>query len=91
MLNWVTFLPLWLSASYITSYHSTIATMPFELFFGKKARLPLFPNDDIQKIHYCKMSAVEQFSDTNVNIKITNKVKVLNIEKLKLFFGRRKQ
>ena len=46
-LNWETFLPA-LALSYNTSYHSTIATTPFELLFGEKARLPSFPNEDIQ-------------------------------------------
>jgi len=50
-LNWETFLPA-LVISYNTSYHSTIATTPFELLFGEKARLPSFPNEDIQQIHY---------------------------------------
>jgi len=35
-LNWGTFLPA-LAISYNTSYHSTIATTPFELLFGEKA------------------------------------------------------
>ncbi len=47
-LNWE-FLPA-LALSYNTSYHSTIAMMPFKLLFGEKARLPSFPNKDIQKI-----------------------------------------
>ncbi len=45
-LNWETFLPA-LAISYNTSYHSTIATTPFELLFGEKARLLSFPNKDI--------------------------------------------
>jgi hypothetical protein len=56
-LNWETFLPA-LAISYNTSYHSTIATTPFELFFGVKARLSSFPNEDIQQIH----SAAERFN-----------------------------
>jgi hypothetical protein len=59
-LNWETFLPA-LVISYNTSYHSTIATTPFELLFGEKARLPSFPNEDIQQIHYGETSAVERF------------------------------
>jgi hypothetical protein len=57
-LNWETFLPA-LAISHNTSYHFTIATMPFELLFGKKARLPSFPNKDIQQIHYGETSAAE--------------------------------
>jgi len=45
-LDWENFLPA-LMLSYNTSYHSTIATTPFELLFGEKPRLPSFPNPDI--------------------------------------------
>jgi len=51
-----------LAISYNTSYHSTIHTTPFELLFGEKARLPSFPNEDIQQIHYGKTSAAERFN-----------------------------
>jgi len=50
-LDWENFLPA-LMLSYNTSYHSTIATTPFELLFGNKPRLPSFPNPDIQRLHY---------------------------------------
>jgi hypothetical protein len=60
-LNWETFLPA-LALSYNTSYHSTIATMPFELLFGEKAQLPSFPNEDIQTVHYGKMTVAERFN-----------------------------
>jgi hypothetical protein len=60
-LNWETFLPA-LAISYNTSYHSTIATTAFELLFGEKARLPSFPNEDIQQIHYGETSATERFN-----------------------------
>ncbi len=60
-LNWETFLPA-LALSYNTSYHSTIATTPFELLFGEKARLPSFPSEDIQKVHYGETSAAERFN-----------------------------
>ncbi len=53
-LNWETFLPA-LALSYNTSYHSTIATTPFELLFGEKAWLPYFPNEDIQKYITAKL------------------------------------
>jgi hypothetical protein len=36
--------------------------MPFELLFGEKARLPSFPNEDIQQIHYGETSAAERFN-----------------------------
>jgi hypothetical protein len=51
-----------LAISYNTSYHSRIATTPFELLFGEKARLPSFPNEDIQQIHYGETSAIEKFN-----------------------------
>ncbi len=60
-LNWETFLPA-LALSYNTSYHSTIATTPFELLFGEKARLPSFPIEDIQKVHYGETTAAERFN-----------------------------
>jgi hypothetical protein len=60
-LNWETFLPA-LVISYNTSYHSTIATTLFKLLFGEKARLPSFPKEDIQQIHYGETSAAEQFN-----------------------------
>jgi hypothetical protein len=33
--------------------------MPFELLFGEQARLPSFPNEDIQQIHYGKTSVAK--------------------------------
>jgi hypothetical protein len=150
-LNLETFL-LALAISYNTSYHSTISTTPFELLFGEKARLPSFPNEDIQQLHYGETSAAERFNllqklrakahqsateqglkskatfdkqamphkfkigdrvlisndfyvgknpklatrytgpgeiidinDTNAKVKINNKIKILNVNKLKLF------
>jgi hypothetical protein len=47
--------------SYNTSYHSTIATTPFELLFGEKPRLPSFPNPDIQMLHYGESTSAEQY------------------------------
>jgi hypothetical protein len=61
MLNWETFL-LALGISYNTSYHSTIATTPFELLFRQKARLLSFPIEDIQQLHYSQKSTAEHFS-----------------------------
>jgi hypothetical protein len=60
-LKWETFL-LALALSYNTSYHSKIAMSPFELLFGEKARLPSFPNEDIQKVHYGETTAAERFN-----------------------------
>jgi hypothetical protein len=50
-LNWDEFLPA-LMLAYNTSYHSTIATTPFELLFGVRPRLPSLPAPDIQRVHY---------------------------------------
>jgi hypothetical protein len=47
--------------SYNTSYHSTIATTPFELLFGTKPRLPSFPNPDIQTKHYGETTSAERY------------------------------
>jgi hypothetical protein len=47
--------------SHNTTYHFTIATMPFALLFGEKQRLPLFPNPDIQKLHYGKSTSAEHY------------------------------
>jgi hypothetical protein len=50
-LNWDEFLPA-LMLAYNTSYHSTIATTPFELLFGVRPRLPSLPAPEIQQHHY---------------------------------------
>jgi hypothetical protein len=50
-LNWDEFLPA-LTLAYNTSYHSTIATTPFELLFGVRPRLPSLPAPEIQQHHY---------------------------------------
>jgi hypothetical protein len=47
--------------SYNTSYHSTIATTPFELLFGEKPQLQSFPNLEIQRLHYCESTAAERY------------------------------
>ncbi len=50
-LNWDEFLPA-LMLAYNTSYHSTIATTPFELLFGVRPRLPSLPAPEIQRAQY---------------------------------------
>jgi hypothetical protein len=50
-LNWDEFLPA-LMLAYNTSYHSTIATTPFELLFGVRPRLPSLPAPEIQRVQY---------------------------------------
>jgi hypothetical protein len=47
--------------AYNTSYHSTIATTPFELLFGVKPRLPSLPAPDIERHHYGETIAAERF------------------------------
>jgi hypothetical protein len=59
-LDWENFL-LALMLSYNTCYHSTIAMTPFELLFGKRPRLPSFPNPEIQRLHYGKSTSAEQY------------------------------
>jgi transposase InsO family protein len=86
-LNWETFLPA-LAISYNTSYHSTIATTPFELLFGEKARLPSFPNEDIQKIHYGETTAAERFNLLQKLRQKAHQFATKNGEKTKIFFDR---
>ncbi len=59
-LDWENFLPA-LMLSYNTSYHSTIATTPFELLFGEKPSLPSFPNPEIQRLHYGESTSAERY------------------------------
>jgi hypothetical protein len=83
-INWETFLPA-LTLSYNTSYLSIIATTPFKLFFGEKARLHSFPNEDIQTIPYGVTSASERFNlvqklqESTTNIAKTNGQKTKRI------------
>jgi Integrase zinc binding domain len=58
-LNWDEFLPALLLA-YNTSYHSTIATTPFELLFGIRPRLPSLPASEIQRKHYGESFPAEE-------------------------------
>jgi hypothetical protein len=46
--------------AYNTSYHSTIATTPFELLFGVKPRLPSLPAPEIECAHYGESFAAER-------------------------------
>jgi len=58
-LNLDEFLPA-LMLAYNTSYHSTIATTPFELLFGVCPRLPSLPATEIQQHHYGESFPAEQ-------------------------------
>jgi hypothetical protein len=46
--------------AYNTSYHSTIATTPFELLFGVRPRLPSLPAPEIQRHHYGESFSAER-------------------------------
>jgi hypothetical protein len=46
--------------SYNTSYHSTIATTPFELLCGMKLRLPSLSAPEIERNHYGKSFVAER-------------------------------
>ena len=58
-LDWEQYLPA-LQFSYNTSYYSTIATTPFELLYGMKARTPSLPGQDIQQKFYGESFASER-------------------------------
>jgi transposase InsO family protein len=58
-LDWEQYLPA-LQFSYNTSYHSTIATTPYELLYGMKPRTPSIPGQDIQRKFYGKSFAAER-------------------------------
>jgi hypothetical protein len=59
-LDWENFLPA-LMLSYDMSYHSTIATTPFELLFCEKPRMPSFPNLEIQRKNYGESTSAERY------------------------------
>jgi hypothetical protein len=58
-LDWESYIPA-LMFSYNTSYHSTIATTPFELLYGMKARTPTFPASDVERKFYGESFASER-------------------------------
>jgi len=58
-LDWEQYLPA-LQFSYNTSYHSTIATTPYELLYGMKPRTPSIPGQDIQRKFYGESFAGER-------------------------------
>jgi transposase InsO family protein len=58
-LDWEQYLPA-LQFSYNTSYHSTIATTPFELLYGMKPRTPSIPGQDVQRKFYGESFASER-------------------------------
>ena len=58
-LDWEIYVPA-LMFAYNTSYHSTIATTPFELLYGMRPRTPAFPSGDIQRKFYGETFATER-------------------------------
>ena len=74
-LDWEQYIPA-LMFSYNTSYHSTIMTTPFELLYGMKPRLPSFPNQDIQRLHYGESFASQR-------LQILQKARSVAFENLK--------
>jgi hypothetical protein len=61
---------------------------PFELLFGEKARLPSFPNEDIQKLRYCETSVVECFNLLQKLSKTAHQFATENCGKTKMRFYR---
>jgi hypothetical protein len=82
-LSWETFLPA-LALNYNTSYHSTIATTPFELLSGEKVRLPSFPNEAIKKLRYGETSPAELFNLLQKSTKMAHQFAMENGENPKL-------
>jgi hypothetical protein len=72
-LHWDEFLPA-LMLSYNTSYHSTIATTPFELLFGVRPRLPSLPTPEIQRQHYGESFPAERLQVKWPTSMLNNKV-----------------
>jgi hypothetical protein len=72
-LHWDEFLPA-LMLSYNTSYHSTIATTPFELLFGVRPRLPSLPAPEIQCQHYRESFPAERLQVKWPTSMLNNKV-----------------
>ena len=70
-LDWEQYLPM-LRFSYNTSYHSTIMTTPFELLFGLKPRIPSFPSQDVQQLHYGESFASERLQHLQKARQIAN-------------------
>ena len=70
-LDWEQYIPM-LMFSYNTSYHSTIMTTPFELLFGMKPRLPSFPHQDVQRIHYGESFASDRLHELQKARQIAN-------------------
>jgi hypothetical protein len=69
--------------SYNTSYHSTIATTPFELLFGEKPWMPSFPNPDVQRLHYGESMAAERYQLLQKYVSWPKTLAVIKVLKLK--------
>jgi hypothetical protein len=58
--NWEWFLAP-LMFCYSTTYNRTSNTLPFELTYGMKSRLPAFPTPKLERINYCEGFVAEQW------------------------------
>ncbi len=84
-LNWDKWLPA-LMLAYNTSYHSTIATTPFELPFGVKPRLPA---PEIERHHYGESFASERLQILHQACKLAQQTATEQGEKYKTSYNRK--
>jgi hypothetical protein len=87
-LNWDKWLPA-LMLAYNTSYHSTIATTPFEFLFGIKPRLPSLPAPDIERHHYGESFAAEQLQMLHQACKLAQQAANEQGEKFKVSYEKK--
>jgi hypothetical protein len=87
-LNWDEWLPA-LMLTYNTSYHSTIATTPFELLFGIKPRLPLLPAPDIERHPYSETFDAEYLQMLQKACKLAQQAAADQGEKYKLSYDKK--
>ncbi len=83
-LNWDKWLP-----ALNTSYHSTIATMPFELLFGVKPTLQSIPSPDIERHHYGESFASERLLIMQQACKLAHQAAAEQGEKCKTNYDRK--
>ena len=89
-LDWEQYIPM-LMFSYNTSYHSTIMTTPFELLFGMRPRVPSFPHQDIQRIHYGESFASDRIHELQKARQIANQHMTTKTEQTKQVFDQKSQ
>jgi hypothetical protein len=78
-----------LMLAYNTSYHSTIATNPFELLFGIKPRLPSLPAPDIERYHYGGTFTAESLQMLQQAFKLAQQTAADQGEKYKLSYDKK--